>query len=219
MKKFNPSNVIAIIIWLLPIAYLVYIYSSLPPVVPLHYGADGVPNQYGSRAKFVLVQGLLLAISGGLYLLLNFLPSIDPKQYAKSNPAAFQKLAIGILLFLSALSVLITYATVQRQLKMDGLMLPFLGLLFAFLGNVMYNIKPNYFAGFRTPWTLDNEDNWRATHRLGGKIWFWGGLIIAVLTFIIHGKVVFPVFIASVIIITLIPCIYSYLYFKKHQPK
>ena len=30
----------------------------------------------------------------------------------------------------------------------------------------------------RTPWTLEDEDNWRKTHHLASKIWFIGGLIM-----------------------------------------
>ncbi|MDQ2752120.1 MAG: SdpI family protein, partial [Bacteroidota bacterium] len=34
------------------------------------------------------------------------------------------------------------------------------------MGNNFYNIKPNYFAGYRLPWTLESEENWRKTHHL-----------------------------------------------------
>ena len=54
------------------------------------------------------------------------------------------------------------------------------GLLFAFMGNLMHNIKPNYFAGVRTPWTLEDPDTWRATHRLAGKLWFGGGIFVTI---------------------------------------
>jgi len=38
-------------------------------------------------------------------------------------------------------------------------------LLIAGIGNLMYSIKPNYFVGIRTPWTLNSEFVWRKTHQ------------------------------------------------------
>jgi uncharacterized membrane protein len=64
-------------------------------------------------------------------------------------------------------------------------MLPLMGLLFSVLGNYMHSIKPNYFVGFRTPWTLENEDNWRKTHQLMARIWVPGGLLITIGTLLL----------------------------------
>ncbi|MFQ9409913.1 MAG: SdpI family protein [Evtepia gabavorous] len=36
--------------------------------------------------------------------------------------------------------------------------------------------------GIRLPWTLADEDNWAYTHRLAGKVWTIGGLVILALT-------------------------------------
>ena len=81
----------------------------------------------------------------------------------------------------------------------------------------MINMKPNYFVGIRVPWTLENEDNWRKTHRLGGKLWFAGGLIAAVFTIILPYQYAVAAFMVIIGIMVIIPIGYSYLYFKKHQ--
>jgi uncharacterized membrane protein len=90
-----------------------------------------------------------------------------------------------------------------------------MGLLFAFLGNYINNIKPNYFAGIRLPWTLSDDENWRRTHHLAGKLWFSGGLLIAIISLLLPLRVVIPFFIAATVILVLIPAIYSYRFFKK----
>ena len=51
-------------------------------------------------------------------------------------------------------------------------------LFFIILGNYLGNVRPNYFVGIRTPWTLENPETWRATHRLGGRLMFFGALIL-----------------------------------------
>jgi uncharacterized membrane protein len=67
--------------------------------------------------------------------------------------------------------------------------------------------------GIRTPWTLSNEDIWIKTHRLGGKLFFAGGIVILVAAFL-------PAYLSSVIItsmiaiVAIIPIAYSYFMFK-----
>jgi uncharacterized membrane protein len=218
MKKINLLDVAAIVIWLLPIAYIMYIYQSLPVSVPIHFGADGKPNQYGTRSEFLGVQAMVLGAAAFVYLLLKFLPAIDPKKYVKYGEATFQKLALGMVLFLSALTIGIAFSTVNNSLNIEKLILPMTGLLFAFIGNIMHSIKPNYFAGMRTPWTLEDDDTWRATHRLAGKLWFAGGIILTIVALLLPAETGIIVFMSLVAVMVLIPVVYSYLYYKKHHP-
>lgn len=218
MKKLNSLDAAAIIIWLLPVAYITYIYSSLPVSVPVHFGIDGQPDSYGSKVDFLKLQAILIGASAFVYLLLKFLPAIDPKKYVKYGEATFQKMALGLVLFLSALDIAIAYSALNHGFKVDKLILPIIGLMFAFLGNIMNSIKPNYFAGIRTPWTLEDDDTWRATHRLAGKLWFTGGIVLTITVLLLPAKAGTIVFMSLVSVLVLIPVIYSYLYYKKHHP-
>lgn len=217
MKKFNAMDVAALVIWLLPLAYILYIYSSLPVSVPVHFGIDGNPDRYGSQGEFLGTQAIVMGASAFVYLLLKFLPAIDPKKYVKYGEATFQKMALGLVLFMSALNIAIAFSTLNHSFKVDKLILPIIGLLFAFLGNIMHSIKPNYFAGVRTPWTLEDDDTWRATHRLAGKLWFVGGIAITILVLVLPAVAGSIVFISLIAVMVLIPVIYSYVYYKKHS--
>jgi uncharacterized membrane protein len=218
MKKLNSMDVAALALWLLPVAYVAYIYSSLPASVPVHFDIDGKPDRYGSRGEFLALQGVLMGMSAFVYLLLKFLPAIDPKKYVKYGEATFQKLALGLVLFLAALDIAIAYATVNNSFDIGKLILPVVGLLFAFIGNVMNSIKPNYFAGVRTPWTLEDPDTWRSTHRLASKLWFFGGIGLTIAVLLLPNKAGMIVFLSIVAILVLIPVIYSYVYYTKHHP-
>ena len=101
--------------------------------------------------------------------------------------------------------------------SIEKLLLPTISIFLSLMGNLMINIKPNYFVGIRVPWTLENEDNWRKTHRLGGKLWFAGGLVAAILTIALPYQYAILSFICIIGILVIIPVGYSYLYFKKHQ--
>jgi len=153
-----------------------------------------------------------------VYFLLKFLPAIDPKKYVKYGEATFQKLALGLVLFMSALGIAIAYATVSDNFEIGKLILPVVGLLFAFIGNIMNSIKPNYFAGVRTPWTLEDPDTWRSTHRLASKIWFVGGISLTIAVLLLPAKAGVIVFMSIIGVLVLIPVVYSYVYYKKHHP-
>jgi uncharacterized membrane protein len=44
----------------------------------------------------------------------------------------------------------------------------------------MGKLRPNWFAGIRTPWTLSSRESWEKTHRLGGHVFVAIGLAIVV---------------------------------------
>ena len=218
MKKFNSMDLAALVLWLLPVVYVGYIYSSLPESVPVHFGLEGKPDRYGSRGEFLATQAIVMGVSAIVYLLLKFLPAIDPKKYVKYGESTFQKLALSLVMFLAAMGIAIAYAAVSRSFEVGRLILPVVGLLFAFIGNIMNSIKPNYFAGVRTPWTLEDPDTWRATHRLASKLWFVGGIGLTIAVLLMPNKAAMIVFLSIISVLVLIPVVYSYIYYKKHHP-
>ncbi len=218
-KKVTIWDVFAVIIALIPLMYLYCIYDKLPAIVPTHYGADGKPNNFGPRSEMYTIGGILSGMSILLYLLMKYLPAIDPKKQVKFGERTFQKLGMGITIFFAAINLCIILAAANKGLSIDKALIAILGLLFVFLGNIMYNIKPNYFAGVRTPWTLEDEGTWRATHRLTGKLWVTGGIIVTLERLLIPSTTGVHIFFACIIIMSLTPVIYSYVYFKKHHAK
>jgi uncharacterized membrane protein len=217
MIKKNLFCFAALIIWLLPVLYFLKIYNSIPQTVPVHFGLDGTADRYGSKQELIWMFIILSAVTIGIYFLITNLPRIDPKKTAGYSAATFKKLALTLVIFLSALQLFIIDATLSGSFTMSKFILPLLGLLFAFLGNLMHSVKPNYFFGVRTPWSLENENNWRATHQLASKLWLAGGIAITITTLLFPYKTGFIILICIVTVITLIPVIFSYQYYKKHK--
>jgi len=218
-KKFTKIDLLALFIFLVPWIYTLYIYPSLPASVPVHFGPNGKPDRYGSPAEFMTGIIVISIITLFTYVLLRFLPAIDPKKTAKYSMGTFNKIGIALVLLMSMINVTITYSTIHEGMAIEKFLFPALGLFFAFMGNVMHSIKPNYFAGIRTPWTLESEDNWRATHMLAGKLWFAGGIIAAVVCAFLPAVAATIFFLSVIGVITVIPLVYSFLYFKKHKNK
>jgi uncharacterized membrane protein len=209
------------LVWLIlivPAIYLFAVWNKIPKTVGLHFGWDGKADRLGSREELITMTLLMIPAIGLIYLLLINIYRVDPKKFAAENRQRLKRLGFGVVVFMSAILCMIIYNAVTGSLKTDvGWILAATGLLFAFIGNYLPNLKPNYFAGLRLPWTLENEENWKRTHALAGKLWFSGGLFLAIICIFLHGKAAMIVFIAIMSVITIIPIIYSYRLFVKQK--
>lgn len=218
MRKNHPLlNFFLIFIALLPIIYLFVIWNQIPDIVPLHFNGNMQPDKTGPKSKMWLSTSLLSAISIFLLLLLQNLKRIDPKRRNEPDSSTFSKIGSGILVFITAINFMMITSAYKGAVIFNNFFFPLLGLLFAFIGNYMNNLKPNYFAGIRLPWTLSDDENWRRTHRLAGHLWFWSGLSIAVFALFFPARIIFPILITVIIIMTIIPIVYSYSIFKNKQ--
>jgi len=208
---------VVLILILVPFAYAYYLYPSLPYRIPTHFNASGEADAWGHKSSIFLLPSIMGVTSIIVYFILSNIKKLDPKRYASVDDKMYKQLALYVVLFLSLLSLLITYASAHEGVKIEKLLFPFLGLAFAGFGVYMPKIKQNYFAGFRLPWTLESEANWTATHRLAGKIWTVGGLLQFLSGLILQGELVFIFFISIIIVMVIIPTVYSYLFFKKEK--
>ncbi|NAS12654.1 SdpI family protein [Poritiphilus flavus] len=212
MKISFKKEIPLIIVALLPFAYLAYVWNSLPEKVPLHYNMEGEADRYGDKAELLLIPFLLPVL---IYLILLMVPAIDPKGKIQKMGNKYQQLRFILVSFMSVLALFILFMVSSNSNSYLNLIYALLGFLFVLLGNYFKTLKPNYFIGIRTPWTLENETVWKKTHILGGKLWFVGGLLIVLCSFLISGKAFFVFFISAVLLLVLIPFVYSYLEFKK----
>ena len=198
-----------LILTILPIIYLLINWSTLPEKMPVHFDFNGEPNGYGSKLVFIF-------LPLGIYFAMLVLPLIDPrkKNYEIFGNTYF-KLRIILTLFIGLINIMILYNTLHGLQKM-GLFVPAsVFLLLTLIGNYLGNVRPNYFIGIKCPWTLNSDEVWTRTHKLAGKLWFWSGLFgIAALFFVKNPT---SVMIPVVIIITIVPVVYSYIIYQKIQ--
>ena len=208
------QNILAAFFVALPFGYLAYVWDSLPERVATHFGIDGKPDAFGAKSQLLLPICIILGTNLIVYFLLKNIDKIDPKQAAKLSKDVFDKIAFITLVFMSLTAVYITHSSVSSSI--GNFMFIILGLLLAAIGNLMHSLKQNYFVGLKLPWTLNDEENWRKTHQLGSKIWFWGGLFIALTALFLPFKMASIITLITVFIMVLIPSIYSYQLFKKN---
>jgi uncharacterized membrane protein len=209
LKKEIPFILIALI----PFVYLASIWNQLPETIPMHWNASGEIDRYGSKNGLWLTTFMMAGLGYFLFLVL---PKIDPKGKLNNMGNKLNHLRFALSIFMSALAVFIIYSTKQSESKPTFIFI-LIGLLFTILGNYFKTIKPNYFIGIRTPWTLENEDVWKKTHLLGGKLWFTGGLLIILFSLLLPENLSLYLFLGVTIIISAVPIVYSYLEFKKSK--
>jgi len=216
MSKLFQSILVALLV-ALPLAYLVMVYPSLPAVIPTHFGFDGKPNGYSDKKSMIWIVMAIAILSILVYLLVRYLPRVDPKKTASQSAGNMQKIGVAVVALMSAVTISLLYSSRRGMFSFNKLLNPLMGIFFIVVGNWMYNIKPNYFVGIRVPWTLESPDNWRATHRMGSKLWVIGGILIAICSPFLAGEAAEYFFVVITLGLALVPIIYSFLYFKNNR--
>ena len=213
-KKYGPWLVGLMII--APLIYGAIIYPQLPSRIPTHFNIEGKADAWGGPSSIFIGPGIMGAVSIFVYILMSNLKTFDPKKYDEANDTLYSNFAVLTVAFLSALSTIIIYSSTHAdEINVGKLILPLIGLSFAGLGWYMPKFKQNYFVGFKLPWTLENETNWNETHKVAGKLWIYGGLFQAVVTFILPMKFGMIAFMLAIAVMVIIPSIFSYRLFKK----
>ncbi|MFZ5897939.1 MAG: SdpI family protein [Bacillota bacterium] len=150
------------------------VYPHLPEQVPSHFNVRGEIDAYSSRLWGAFGIPLL---SAGIYVLMLVVPFIDPK---RQNYAGFlggyRVIRTAMVAFMAVLHAVILAVALGCNVSVNTVVPVMLGLLFIVLGRVLGGIRFNYFVGIRTPWTLADEEVWRRTHEMSGRLFVVAGL-------------------------------------------
>lgn len=94
----------------------------------------------------------------------------------------------------------------------DKLILIFVTIVILLVGNAAPKLPINGAIGIRLPWTVHDEDTWRATHRVLGYCSFPIAVIM-----VVGGMFVNPVLftIGGLIVCMMIPSVYSFIHYKR----
>lgn len=210
IKNNKFKTIVSSIIILLPALFGVIVWDKIPNEIVTHIGINGNADSMGNKALLVFGLPLLLL---GIHLLCLWLSGKDPGLKKQS------KKAIGIVFWIMPaasffVSALMYFATLEMDFNPMMLLVGFLGFMFIFIGNYMPACKQSATMGIKIKWTLENAENWRATHRFSGKVWFICGLLLLPCAFLSE-KYAPALFISIIVPVVVLPVLYSYLYYKK----
>ena len=209
-KNHKKALILSSLLTLFPIVIGLLLWNKLPDVMATHWGADNQPDGYSSKAFAVFVFPFILL---GIHWLCLWITSLDPghkKQSEKATKMTFWLIPIASLFVTSIMYGL----ALGNKINMGSVLFGMMGLMFMGIGNYMPKVKQNYTLGIKVTWTLNNEENWNATHRFGGKLWFFGGLFLLLAAFFPVEYTV-QVLLPAILLMAFIPMVYSYCYYKK----
>ncbi|WP_051271139.1 SdpI family protein [Shimazuella kribbensis] len=183
MNKFVLKGYLyaSLIVCILTFIIHLTMYPQLPNTIPYHWNFEGEVDKTGPKyiALFWSVFPFIL------YLLFLISPKWDPKKEAyDKHKRAYSIFGFVLVLFFSCISIFILLATIGYSISIGITIGGLFGALALVLGNYMRQIRPNYFFGIKTPWTLSSEQNWRKTHRLGSMLFALVGVYLLIGVFV-----------------------------------
>lgn len=169
------------LVQLLPVAAMfaaaALCWSHVPDRIALHWNLHGEADRFGGKFSGLL---LLPLISLAVYLLTFLLPLCDPgRANYRAFAGTYNVIRLSIMLFLSSVHAVVVLIALGYRINIMTVVGVGLGVLFILLGNAMGKIRPNWFVGIRTPWTLSSKKSWTKTHRLAGWLFVVMGLFAA----------------------------------------
>ncbi len=211
MFKSNKFKIIvASIITLLPLLAGFLLWDKLPDKVPMHWDINGQVDGYADKLQAIIFGPVLMFV---LYWVCVLVTKLDPKNKGQ-NKKAFNMTIFIIPMISLAVNGLIYSAALGYGFNTSLFLCLLSGAMFVLIGNYMPKIKQNFTIGIKIPWTLDSEENWNATHRFTGKVWFIGGFLIMICAFL-PATVATICMVTIIMVMAIIPFVYSYLYTKR----
>ncbi|WP_134703450.1 SdpI family protein [Ammoniphilus sp. YIM 78166] len=216
MTKMNRTDGLIILVSAIPIILFLVFFGDLPDQMAVHFGVDGSPNRYQGKISFLLIFSLFLLAYPFLF---KGFRKIDPKsENYKKFGRTYEIFRFSLSVLLSGAFTFIILYNLGYPINIQLFTLLGIGLLFLIIGNYMGQIRPTYFIGIRTPWTMANDEVWRKTHRIGGPLFMVTGVVFLVAAFL-PGPVTVWLCSFFLFITVAVPVIFSYIQFKKVEGK
>lgn len=203
--------IVSSIIILLPIIAGLLLWNKLPERFETHWDFSGNADGWSSRGMAVFGLPLVLLAVQWICVFVTFQ---DPKNKNRNHKVMGLMFWIvpvvsilgGVVIYLNALGIACSSSRIGFGL---------LGALFIVIGNYMPKCSQNHTIGIKIPWTLASEANWNATHRLAGRLWMIGGVIMLAGIFLpmVHQPWLLAIVVAMMVAV---PLVYSYLFYRKH---
>lgn len=174
----------------------------------IHWNLVGEADGFAPALQALLFPAGMVVFLAALFAAI---PRLEPMQdrLDKSAPV-LRTVWIGVTAMMVAVQAMIALPAWGFEPSIK-LVFVAVGVLLLTLGNVLPKSRPGFFVGIRTPWTLTNEDNWIATHRLGGKLTMLAGvvaLVAALLPF--SPEAIRLALFAAIGVAVIVPLVYSW---------
>ena len=208
-KQYKRTLILTSLVLLIPIIVGLLLWNQLPDPMPSHWNIHGEVDGWSSKAFAVFgLPALMLAVQ---WLCL-IACTVDPK-HRNYNPKMI-KLCLWICPAIGLILCAMVYpAALGYSVPIEIIMPLLVGAMFIVIGNWLPKCPQTYTMGIKLPWTLASEANWNATHRFGGKVWVFGGIVTMLTAF--WGN--FWILMVILAVMVILPTVYSYCYYRKNE--
>lgn len=180
MKLYKSEVVITSIVALCPILVGLLLWNKLPDTMATHFDSQNMPNGWSSK-EFAVIGIPCICFFCHLLCLMGIM--VDPK-----HQNITRKLVIPLSWCVPVCSVfangMIYLNALDKNVDIGFVISILCGILFLVIGNYLPKCRQNYTVGIKTPWALDNEENWNMTHRFAGWCFLAGGVGFIVNSFL-----------------------------------
>ena len=209
----RPAVIIATVLVIFSFVMGFYLYPRMPVELDSHWNAAGEAD--GTSSKFSGLFAIPI-VSLILFLLLLFIPKIDPKkENIKKFQAYYDAMVLVMVVFFFYVYVLSIWWNLGWRFNFGTALLPAFTILFWFVGLLLEKAKMNWFVGIRTPWTLSSEKVWDKTHKVGARL-FKIAAVMTLLGLVFRDQAILIVIVPA-IVFAIYLVIYSYLVYKKEK--
>ncbi len=209
MRDLRLMAVVSGLMWL----FGVIAWPLLPDPAPIHWNAAGEIDGYGSPWLAAFLPPFIATLITALAPLL---PRLDPRGqgYGAFWPT-YALMMNSLILFFAAIHLITVGVALGWPLSVPRLFSLGAAALIAVLGNELGRVKPNYFVGIRTPWTLADDEVWRVTHRTGARLFVGSGALAALFSLVVPESWLFMVSLSLVGLAALATIPYSYIVWRR----
>ncbi len=192
----------------------VYFYPQMPELMPTHWNMAGEIDAYSSKTTALFIMPIISLI---MFLLFVWFPKADPKKdNVKFNQAYYERTVFSIMLFLFCVYIATIMIALGYKIDIGKVVVCGIGLLFILISRQIKDIKPNWFFGIRTPWTISNDIVWEKTHKIGAQLFKAFGLILFLFG-LATPIMAIPILIAFCLALIIWSFLYPYLEWRKLQ--
>ena len=212
MKKYKNKLIISSLVIFLPTIIGLIMWDKLPDTMVTHWGMDGTADGFSPKIIAITIAPLLLLLGHLFCVWITLKTNKDNEQSEK-----VLNMMMWIMPVISLFTSYTTYSVAMGNEFGPERTTPIvIGLMFIVIGNYMPKNRMNSTIGIRIPTTYSSEANWNATHRMVGKLWMAGGMLTVISAAFDEEIMVFILF-AVVLLMVLIPMIYSYNFYRKEK--
>ena len=205
IKRNKWHLILSSLVILIPLFLAIIFPRKIAAFFPALFGQGN-----GADVTFFFVFPLILFAVQWLCVLITCLDSKSRNQTGKLFPIVLWIIPAIMLITM----VVFSSMTMGGSLKVFELLPAFFGILFIVIGNYLPKTRQNHTMGMKIKWTLEDEENWFATHRLAGKLFVVGGVVVIIATLFSLEAALIAV-LAVAFGVSVASMIYSYRFYKK----